>query len=103
MRPCAGPGRVPDPPRPRQPHRPPGRAQQTKPRLLQLPERLLLPPVAGLRLGRGRARPRAARPHQDPAATQAPPAQAEVQVHLSASRGQGGEDRAVGRAACIVV
>ena len=77
-------------------------------RILQLPERLLLPPVAGLRLGRGLARPRAARPHQDQAAAQAPPAQAEVQVHLSARRGQGGEETAVGRAgavalACIVV
>ena len=77
-------------------------------RLLQLPERLLLPPVARLRLGRGLARPRAARPHQDQAAAQAPPAQAEVQVHLPARRGQGGEETAVGRAgavalACIVV
>ena len=58
--------------------------------LLQLPERLLLPPVAGqspLLL------PTPPRPHQDQEEAQAPPAQAEIQIHLSSNRGQGGECR----------
>ena len=68
------------------------RASQSPPALCprQFPERLLLPAVARLGLLRGLAEADPDGPDQDQAAAQAPPAQAEIKIHLRPVRRQGG-------------